>query len=115
MCTYLTNTAIVHPPNVNWNYTAAQGMDSANSDNYTVVISFKLAEVQYDVLYSVNVTPAALAIHCHDNTTFNVMLSYGNAYYVVVTATSTLCRSISASLHLGWISIDYTVETMYGE
>ena len=54
-----THPAVVHPPNVTWNYTSAQGMDSPNSDNYTVVIT--LAEVQLDVLYSVNITPAALS------------------------------------------------------
>ena len=107
------NTAVVYLPNVSWNYTAAQGMDSANSDNYTVVIS--LAEVQHDVLYSVNATPDALAIHCTDNSTFNLTLSYGSAYYVIVMATSTLCWSISASSYLGWINIEYSVETMYSE
>ena len=87
-------------------------MDSPNSDNYTVVIT--LVEVQNDVLYSVNITPDALEIQCYDNN-INLTLSYGSAYYVIVMATSALCRSISSSSHLGWISIDYTAEKVYGE
>ena len=99
-----------------WNYTATQGVDSSNSDNYTAVIT--LAEVQHDVLYNVNITPDALDIHCSGNSTFILTLSYGSAYYVVVMATSALCRSdVSSSTVLGWINVNYarTVETMYGE
>ena len=87
-----------------------------DSDNYTIVIS--LAEIQHDVLYSVNVTPAALAIQCDDNATFNLMLSYGSAYYVVVMATNTLCRSnVSSATALGWINLDYmyTFRAKHGE
>ena len=82
-------------------------------NRYTLAVN--LAEVHHNVLYNVSITPEPQAMSFIDNSTVHITLSYGSVYYVVVVATSTLCRNVSMSTVLGWIRNDYDIIIQYGE
>ena len=95
---------------MSWSY-LGEAMEVDN--RYTLAIN--IAEVHDNVLYNITVTPEPQAVNFIDNSTVHLTLSYGSVYYVVVVATSTLCKNVSMSTVLGWIRNDYDVIVHYGE